>query len=209
MIKNSAFSVDGGFQGATEYGLTSVQVLASLVVMVLCVSLLIGGWSGPASPPVLGLPPRLFGAIGTLYSMWAFSWSFRFLLDRRPRLSISADGILNRTYWHVATVIPWNEVVEVRKTGIPGIREVVLRDPQRWLRGQPASVRAGSRVTRLLGMGRIPLNLWVLSDSRVHVDEQVQAALDHFELASYAESQGSEYGRRRSSRNLTGSSGSM
>jgi len=165
--------------------LVTGHLMASVLLLLASVVVLAFGWPGATPRPFRGLPHEAWGVLGILTFGWGTLWSSRFLFDREPRLRISAEGILNRTYWTAPILIPWTEVVEIRSKGLPGVREVVLRDPTSWLVHQPRTVRAWAWITRLFGLGPVPLNLWALAATWDEVDEQLEAGLERFELEAY------------------------
>ena len=166
-------------------GLASVRVLTSLVFLVPSILLLTNGWPGGVPPGLEGLPRQLVGLLGTLTFGFGAYWSLRLLLTRRPCLSVTDEGVVNRTLWFAPTLIPWEEIVDIRRHGFPGYRRIDLRDPDAWAATQPLSVRIWSRYTQLLGFGRAPVCLWTLEAGWGTVDDVLEAAAQHAELGSY------------------------
>lgn len=181
---------DGGREGTVldaegQSGLSSVRFIVSLAFLIASVTLVLNGWPGMVPPIFEGLSHRLVGSLGTLWFSFTGYWSLRSMLDRAPRLSVSDEGILNRTLWFSPTWIAWEEIVDVRPRAWPGLREIVLRDPAGWLERQPWSVRMWSRYTRLLGLGPVCLNLWSVVVDWDELDRVVEAASQAAELRSY------------------------
>ncbi len=78
-------------------------------------------------------------------------WSAQRLLTRRPRLSITRDGILNNNFWYSPGLIPWANIRDVRRTPL-GIIKVDLVDSAAFLdRLPPLSMLAAFK----------PMLLWV------------------------------------------------
>ena len=165
-------------------GLASVRVMTSLVLLVPSVLLLTNGWQGGVLPGLEGLPRQLVGLLGTVLFGFGAYWSLRLLLTRRPCLSITDEGIVNRTLWFAPALIPWEEIVDIRPHGFPGYRRIDLRDPDAWAAKQPLSVRIWSRYTQLLGFGRVPVCLWTLEAGWRKVDDVLEAGAHHAELSS-------------------------
>jgi hypothetical protein len=127
----------------------------------------------------------LWATLGVLLFGFSTYYSTRLLLDRRPRFQLRRDGVINRTLWNGSALIPWTEIVDIRDTAWPGVRQIVLRDPDGWVSKQPRSVRAWSGYSRLLGFGAVPVNLWVLDANWDRIDMRLQAASEHMELEAY------------------------
>ena len=166
-------------------GLAFVRAMTSLLFLVPSVLLLTNGWPGGVPPGLDGLPRQLVGLLGTLGFGFAASWSLRLLTTRRPCLSITDEGVVNRTLWFAPALIPWQDIVEIRRHGVPGYRRIELRDPDAWAARQPRSVRVWSRYTQLLGLGRAPVCLWTLEAGWDEVDEVLESAAQHAELRGY------------------------
>ena len=111
----------------------------------------------------------------------------RLLRDPRPALQISEEGILNRTYSSSAELVPWEDVLEIRKTRFPTVLEMVLRDPEAFRRRQTLTTRIWMRFTSLFLPGPFLVYLPQLNASRAEVLHQLVAALDAVELAAVRE----------------------
>ncbi len=162
-----------------ELGLWGFLLVVSVLIVLI-------GWPGGGSPSLLGsLLPRLGGAIGTLLSLFFGHNVVRLLHDHRPALQISEEGVLNRTYSWSAKLVPWEDILEIRKTPLPGVLEMVLRDPEAFLRRQTLTTRIWMRIhARFFGPGQFLVYLPQLSASRAEVFDQLVAALDVVELAA-------------------------
>ncbi len=159
-----------------------------LVGFLLVVSVLVAlnGWPEGGSSSFLGsLLPRLGAAIGgTWLSLFLGYNVVRLLHDPRPALQISEEGVLNRTYSWSAKLVPWEDILEIRKSRLPVALEMVLRDPEAFRRRQTLSTRIWMRVhARFSGPGRFMVYLPQLNASKAEVLHQLVAALDAFELA--------------------------
>ena len=155
-------------------------------LFVVSVLLALNGWPGGGSPSLLGsLLPRLGGAMGTLLSFFLGQNVVRLLRDHRPALQISEEGVLNRTYSSSAKLVPWEDILEIRKTRLPGVLEMVLRDPEASRRRQPLTTRIWMRIhAHLFGPDRFLVYLPQLNASQAEVFHQLVAALDAVELAA-------------------------
>ena len=128
---------------------------------------------------------RLGGATGTLCSTFYGHNVLRLLRDRRPALQISEEGVLNRTYSWSAKLVPWEEILEIRKTRLPGVLEIVLRDPEAFRRRQTLTTRIWMRRhARFSGPGRFLVYLAQLNTSPAEVFDELVGALDAVELAA-------------------------
>ncbi len=156
----------------------------SLLVVSMLVAL--NGWPGGGSPSLLGvLLPRLGGAMGTLLSFFLGQNVVRLLRDPRPALQISEEGVLNRTLSWSAKVVPWEDILEIRKTRFPTLLEIVLRDPEAFRRRQTLTTRIWMRIhARFRGPGLFLVYLPQLNASKAEVFDQLVAALDAVELAA-------------------------
>ena len=163
-----------------------VELVLWVLLLVPSVFLVLYGWPDGGPPSLLNsLLPRLGGAIGTLSSFFLGHSLVRLLRDHRPALQISEEGVLNRTYSWSAKLVPWEDILEIRKTPLPGVLEMVLRDPEAFLRRQTLTTRICMRIhARFFGPGQFLVYLPQLSASRAEVFDQLVAALDAVELAA-------------------------
>ncbi len=124
-------------------------------LLVVSVLIVLYGWPDGGPPSLLNsLLPRLGGAIGTLSSFFLGHNVVRLLRDHRPALQISEEGVLNRTYSWSAKLVPWEDILEIRKTPFPGVLEMVLRDPEAFRRRQTLTTRICMRIhARFFGPG--------------------------------------------------------
>ena len=157
-----------------------VELLMWGSMLVVSVLIMLNGWPGGGSPGLLGaLLPRLGGALGTLLSSFLGNNVVRLLHDPRPALRISEEGVLNRTYSWSAKLVPWEDILEIRKTRLPGVLQIVLRDPEAFRRRQTLTTRIWMRIhARLFGPGQFLVYLPQLNASRAEVFDQLVAALD-------------------------------
>ena len=155
-------------------------------LIVVSALLALNGWPGGGSGSVLGsLLPRLGGAIGTLLSSFVGHNVVRLLRDPRPALQISEEGVLNRTYSWSAKLVRWEDILEIRKTRLPGVLEMVLRDPEAFRRRQTLTTRIWMRIhARFFGPGLFLVYLPQLNASKAEVFHQLVAGLDAVELAA-------------------------
>ena len=153
-----------------------------VLLLVPSVFLVLYGWPDGGPPSLLNsLLPRLGGAIGTLLSFASGQNVVRLLRDRRPGLQISEEGVLNRTLWSSATLVPWEDILEIRKTRVPTLVEIVLRDSKAFRRRQTLTMRI---YMSLPGRGQFLVYLPKLNAPMAEVFHELVAALDAVELAA-------------------------
>ena len=163
-----------------------VELVLWVLLLVPSVFLVLYGWPDGGPPSLLNsLLPRLGGAIGTLSSFFLGHNVVRLLRDHRPALQISEEGVLNRTYSWSAKLVPWEDILEIRKTRLPGVLEMVLRDPEAFRRRQTLTTRIMMRIhARFFGPGLFLVYLPQLNASKAEVFHQLVAGLDAVELAA-------------------------
>ncbi len=131
-----------------------VELVFWVVLFLACALLLLKGWPGSEFPDSLGsLIARLAGAFGAAWSVMLGRNVVRLLREDRPTLQISEEGVLNRTYSASAGFVPWEEILEIRRTRLPTVLEIVLRDPQAFRKRQTLTTRILMRSTSLFGSG--------------------------------------------------------
>ncbi len=164
------------------------ELLVHLTLVVACVLGVIFGLPWPDLPGILGLViPRLVGVLGTAVFGYA-SWNVvRLLRDPRPALQITGEGVLNRTYWATTTLVPWEEILEIRNTRVTGALEIVLRDPRAFRDRQTLGPRMFMRLGSLLGRPPFLIFLPQLKASRREVFDELQAAHSAKELTALRE----------------------
>ena len=162
---------------------TYVVALAWWVfLLVPSVFLVLYGWPDGGPPSLLNsFLPRLGGAIGTLLSFAFGQDVVRRLRDPRPALQISEEGVLNRTQWSSTKLVPWEDILEIRKTRFPTLLEIVLRDPEVFRRRQTLTIRI---YMSLPGRGQFLVYLPSLNAPKAEVFHELVAALDAVELAA-------------------------
>ena len=167
----------------------AVELVMWGLVLVVSVLITLNGWPGGGSPSLLGaVLARLGGAMGALASFFLAQNVVRLLRDPRPALQISEEGVLNRTYSWSAKLVPWEDILEIRKTRLPGVLEIVLRDPEAFRRRQTLTTRIWMRIhARFFGPGQFLVYLPQLNASRAEVFRELVAALDAVELAGVAD----------------------
>jgi len=121
---------------------------------------------GPALLPVFGS-----------YAVWAL---YR-LLTRRARLTITAEGIVDRTFWFSPGLIPWSEVIDVRPAGI-GMIDIDLKDEQVFMDRLSLLSSLARWKFPLLRLGPAAVNPWVLEASQGRIVEALQNGLDEYVL---------------------------
>ena len=174
----------GGSFRVFELGFFAVLLTVSFVFLVLAgVDLVTGGSPGVLRP----LLTALLGSVGGLLSVAGGLNVVQLLRDRRPALLVSPEGILNRTYWNATTLVPWDEVVDVRRTRYSWILEVVLRDPEAFRSRQIFPIRVMMRITSGLGIGPLPVYLPQFAASRDEVSRRLFEVIEARELASIRE----------------------
>jgi len=120
----------------------------------------------------------VFGLMGVPLSALACSNVVEFLRDSRPALRVTEEGILNRTFWSSATIVPWDEIVDIRPTRRRWYLEMVLRDPKAYRARQTPSTRALMYLRTLLGGSPFPLFLPQLDAPREEVVRQLSDAVE-------------------------------
>ncbi|NNK63993.1 MAG: hypothetical protein HKO98_12405 [Gemmatimonadetes bacterium] len=110
-------------------------------------------------------------------------WSLRRLLDRRPRLEISAVGIRDENLWYSPGMIRWEEIRDIRRTRL-GLIEVELRDEGAFL-DRLSPLRQLPRVKlALFGFGPALITPWGLEGSTREVVGKLQEGLEQHLLES-------------------------
>ncbi len=79
------------------------------------------------------LSATAWGPLGLIIFGAHAVWAFRRLLDPRPRIRLSSDGIVDKNFWYSPGLIPWEEILDVRSTRL-GLIEVDLKDESADLR---------------------------------------------------------------------------
>lgn len=113
-------------------------------------------------------------------------WALRRLFDRRPRIQITPEGIVDRNFWYSPGLIRWEEIIDVYSKGL-GLIEVELKDEiVFWERLSP--LRQMARYKRqLFGFGPALITSWGLERSGPEVVDMLQAGLDEHVLQSAQE----------------------
>ena len=160
-----------------------VALVAAVLLVVASVDVLIGGWPSGGLPGFLGfLPHQFWGILGTLYFSTMGLNILRLALSPKPALSFSEDGVLNRTYLSSGTLVPWEDILEIKKTRFPGVRTIVLRDPAAFRRRQTLMGRFIMRVTTIVGLGLLPIHMWQLKARRAEVESRLEDGLEASQL---------------------------
>lgn len=167
-----------------EVGFFAVVLAASLTVLVLSGVDLV---TGSAAEVLRALFVTAAGLLGTVASVAGGLNALQLLRDRRPALKVSKEGILNRTYWSSTALVPWDEVVDIRRTRASWISEIVLTDPEAFRSRQIFPIRLMMRITTLLGIGSLPVYLPQIAAPRGEVDRLLGDALDARQLAAIRE----------------------
>ncbi len=176
---------------APVYRAWSVAILVAAVLLVVAsVDILIGGWTSGRLPGFLGfLPHQFWGVLGTVYFSTMGLYTLRLALSPKPALSFSQDGVLNRTYFSSGTLVPWEDILDIKKTRFPGVRTIVLRDPAAFRRRQTLMGRFIMRVTTILGLGPLPIHLWQLNARRAEVESRLEDGLEASQLQAVQQQQ--------------------
>jgi hypothetical protein len=161
---------------------SSFTLMIAIVVVMMSVGVILGGWSGGQTPPwVIGdLPARFWGVLGVAWFGFAAIRSLRGLLGRPHRLEISERGIINRTGLVSSGLIPWSEIEMINPRTFYAV-EMVLRDPVGFRRRQPllrrfvmallSLCRAGPTMLFSLDLAVTPSEMVELVDDRLEAHE--------------------------------------
>ena len=174
----------GGWFRYFELGFFAVAFAISIV---LCVVSGAGVVAGGSEVVLRALLSALLGLGGAIVSTAGGLNALQLLRDRRPALQVTEEGILNRTYWNATTLVPWDEVVDVRRSRFSWITEIVLTDPGAFRSRQILPIRIMMRVTSLFGIGSLPVYLPQVAASRQEVSRLLHHALDASQLAEIRE----------------------
>jgi hypothetical protein len=100
-----------------------------------------------------------------------FAWQ---LFDRRPRITIDANGVFDRTLG--VGIIPWNEITGAYLASIHDNAFICLElsDPEFWLSKLSRAKRLVVRANKALGFAELNLNL---SGVNADADEVLQLVL--------------------------------
>ena len=183
-------SVIEPFEAYTYRAAFVVWLVAAVLFVVASVDVLIGGWTSGRLPGFLGfLPHQFWGVLGILYFSTMGLNFLRLALSPKPALSFSEDGVLNRTYFSSGTLVPWEEILDIKKTRFPGVRTIVLRDPAAFRRRQTLMGRFIMRMTTILGLGPLPIHLWQLNARRAEVESRLEDGLEASQLQAVQQQQ--------------------
>jgi hypothetical protein len=105
------------------------------------------------------------------------------LFDQRPRIRITADGIVDENFWYSPGLIPWEEIVDVRATGL-GLIEVDLSDASAFLERLSPMRQVARFKMQLLGFGPAVITPWGLDRSGREVVALLQDGLDEHVVLS-------------------------
>jgi len=130
----------------------------------------------------VGTMPGLGPLIAMVFGIHAL-WALRRLFFRRPRVRITAEGIVDRNFWYSPGLIRWEDIIDVYSTGL-GLIEVELKDEMAfWERLSPLGQMARYKL-QLLGYGPALITPWGLERSGSEVVDMLQAGLDEHVLQS-------------------------
>jgi hypothetical protein len=162
-----------------------IELAVMALLFPLSVFMVAMGVFGPAGLGVYrSLLFTFFGLIGAPMSLAAVRNVLQFLKDPRPALRISEEGILNRTFLSSMTMVPWEEVVDIRKTRHRWILEIVLRDPD-WFRArQTPLVRFSMRSRERMGYGPFAVFLPQIDAPREEVTRRLLDVVEARQLAA-------------------------
>ena len=164
--------------------------VASVLFVLVSLCVLVGSGPSEPLPGLLGfLPPQLLGALGVLYFSTMGLYTLRLALSPKPALSFFEKGVLNRTYFSSGTLVPWEDILDIKKTRVPGVRTIVLRDPAAFRRRQTLMGRFIMRVTTILGLGPLPIHLWQLNARRAEVESRLEDGLEASQLQAVQQQQ--------------------
>jgi len=114
-------------------------------------------------------------------------------IDERPRLTIDADGILDRTsiaQGHLR--ILWADILSVEASRFPGFLHLKVRDAKALRARAGLRRRLGMWIGTLFGNSSVSISTTLLAVSRVQLKERLEVELLRFERAQlgFSEDQG-------------------
>lgn len=119
------------------------------------------------------MAPWLFGPLGGLASLH-FVWR---AFDRRPRLVVNSEGIMDRTAPLGGSLfIPWSQVLEVSAGRYGGRVSLLVRDPAAVWRQAGVMRRLWMKLGAVLGLRAVPISVTVLG-----LKERLDSGLLEFE----------------------------
>ena len=119
-----------------------------------------------------------WGAAGIGFFGLQGVWSLLRVLDRRPRLIVTEEGVIDRTYLLLSPgLIPWSEIARFEPSRLGMIR-VELRDEGAfWARLSPLQKFAAGKL-HLYGLGPAAIQSWVLDSSQSDFLDELDFAAD-------------------------------
>lgn len=162
--------IDGeGIEGFPEFEIRGSPVFFGLVCLVF----------GVLAVGLATMGQVVFSALAVLYAGWA-----GMRLIRPGKVSVTAAGIVDRTFWYSPGLIPWQEVTDVRAVRW-GLIEIDLADEGAFLERLGPLAQMARFKQQLYGFGPALLVPWVLRGTRRSMVDRLQDGLDAFTLAHF------------------------
>lgn len=169
--------------------LAAFSLVAGTVVTLFCVWLVLGGWPNgqvPSSGLLAFLPAQFWGVLGTGWFGFLTLRGLRGLRSDSPRLEITEEGLINRSFVLSSGLIRWHEIETIRSLSFHAA-EIVLRDPAEYHRRQPLWRRIASRLMSVIRMGPTTIFTLDLALPRGRAIDLVDRQLDVRELQQLEE----------------------
>jgi hypothetical protein len=140
---------------------------ANLMIVLVCLALASGG--------------SVVGGVGALYFGARIVYLARRLIGKVPRVLLTEDGVIDRSFFYSVGLIPWEDIVEVRHKGM-GMVNVTVRDPDKLL--APLGVHQLFMIgwMQLWGFGPIAINSWTLDRTSRELVDLLDEGMDAYAL---------------------------
>ena len=121
--------------------------------------------------------PMGYGLLGGLFFGGYAAWTLWRLIDKRPRLFITDEGIVDRTYLWSPGLIRWDEILDFRPARW-GLISVRLRDEQAFWDRLPLFAKFAAGKAQLHGLGPAFIVGWALEASRSELLDALESGAD-------------------------------
>ncbi len=111
------------------------------------------------------------------------AWALVGLLNRRIRLRVTEDGIVDENFWWSPGLVPWEEMLDVRATKW-GLVEIDLRDKSAFFERLSPLAQLVRVKQRLSGLGPALIVPWSLEGSKRDLLESLETGLDSSTVAA-------------------------